>query len=204
MSGPNWRCIGPWPLCGHPRNTCTASPAYQAAIKVKHAGSMTTPDIADLCKRLRGEYRIPITDGLGSAGGEEPENAEEFVRRFETAPIQHEAADTLERQAAEIERLWEALSEAELDVGDMERERAFWRSLEPKGRKQASDCKTDYERELYSLWQYEIRQRDTWRGIASAMGYEPNAHNKVKPTQAWLLERVAMFRARAALTGEGI
>jgi|LakMenEpi03Aug12_release.lakeMendotaPanAssembly.Ray.scaffolds.fasta_scaffold716450_2 hypothetical protein len=66
---------------------------------------MTTPEIAGLCERLRGEYRIPITDGLGPAGGEEPENAREFVRRFETAPIQHEAADTIERQAAEIERL---------------------------------------------------------------------------------------------------
>jgi hypothetical protein len=70
---------------------------------------MTTTDIAGLCKRLRGEYRIPITDGLGPAGGEEPENAREFVRRFETAPIQHEAADTIERQAAEIERLRGAL-----------------------------------------------------------------------------------------------
>jgi len=71
---------------------------------------MTTPDISDLCERLRGEYRIPITDGLGPAGGEEPENAREFVRRFETAPIQHEAADTLERQAAEIERLRRAMT----------------------------------------------------------------------------------------------
>ena len=81
MSGPNWRCIGPWPLCGHPRNTCTASPAYQAAIKVKHASSMTTLDIAGLCERLR-------RPGLKSAA---------------------EAAAALERQAAEIARLRRAL-----------------------------------------------------------------------------------------------
>lgn len=56
----------------------------------------------DLIARLRGEYRIPITDGLGSAGGEEPDNAHEFVRRFDTPPIQKEAADALEAQAARI------------------------------------------------------------------------------------------------------
>jgi len=26
-------------------------------------------DVNDLIRRLRGEYRIPITDGLGAAGG---------------------------------------------------------------------------------------------------------------------------------------
>lgn len=55
-----------------------------------------SPSDADLIRRLRGEYRIPITDGLGAAGGEEPDNPNEFVRRFETPPIQHEAADRLE------------------------------------------------------------------------------------------------------------
>ena len=100
---------------------------------------------------------------------------------------------------AAVERMRGALEQAELDAVFMERERAFWRSLKPKGGKNVADCKTDYERELYRLWQYEVRQRDTWRGIASAMGYEPKAHDKVKPTQAWLIERVAMFRARAAL-----
>jgi hypothetical protein len=51
---------------------------------------------------LRGTYRIPITDGLGPAGGEEPDNPNEFVRTFEAPPIQKEAA-------AELERLYEGL-----------------------------------------------------------------------------------------------
>ena len=46
----------------------------------------------NLVQRLNGEYRIPITDGLGAAGGEEPDNQNEFVRTFETPPIQKEAA----------------------------------------------------------------------------------------------------------------
>ncbi|GJE55254.1 hypothetical protein EKPJFOCH_1743 [Methylobacterium thuringiense] len=56
-----------------------------------------------LVDRLRGKYRVAIRDGLGPAGGEEPDNPDEFVRTFQTSPIQHEAA-------AEIERLREALA----------------------------------------------------------------------------------------------
>jgi len=52
---------------------------------------MTTPDIAGLCERLRAY----------------PAN---YPRPFN--PDGHEAADTLERQAAEIKRLREALSNA--------------------------------------------------------------------------------------------
>jgi hypothetical protein len=96
MSGPNWRCIGPWPLCGHPRNTCTASPAYQAAIKAKHASSMTTPDIAGLCKKLR-------RAGLKSS-----------VEVADT--LERQAADALERQAAEIERLRDKVEGLESDL----------------------------------------------------------------------------------------
>ena len=59
--------------------------------------------------RLRGIYRIPITDGLGPAGGEEPYNPDVFVRRFDTPPIQHEAADEIDRLMDEIERLQEVL-----------------------------------------------------------------------------------------------
>jgi hypothetical protein len=51
---------------------------------------------SDLVKRLRGEYRIPITDGHGPAGGDEPNNPKEFVRHFETPPIQKEAAARIE------------------------------------------------------------------------------------------------------------
>jgi hypothetical protein len=48
---------------------------------------------SDLKERLRGIYRIPIKDGLGAVGGgEEPDNPNEFVRRFPTTPIQEEAA----------------------------------------------------------------------------------------------------------------
>lgn len=57
----------------------------------------------DIVQRLRGHYRTPITDGLGPAGGEEPDNPNEHVRTFPTPPIQKEAAD-------EIERLRSALS----------------------------------------------------------------------------------------------
>jgi len=53
--------------------------------------------MSDLVNRLRGKYRIPITDGLGAAGGEEPENDNEFVRSFPSTPIQMKAADEIER-----------------------------------------------------------------------------------------------------------
>jgi len=69
-------------------------------------------DVGNLCDRLRGIYRVPITDGLGPVGcGEEPHNPNEFVRRFETPPIQREAAALLLRQAGEIER-WRGLRDA--------------------------------------------------------------------------------------------
>lgn len=56
-----------------------------------------TPEyLSGLIDRLRGIYRIPIRDGLGPAGGEEPDNPNEFVRTFQTSPIQHEAATMLE------------------------------------------------------------------------------------------------------------
>ncbi len=148
MSGPNWRCIGPWPLCGHPRNTCTASPAYQAAIKVKHASSMTTPDIAGLCERLRaalesvtpgdldtsdhignGNYNCPCCEGEGAVEGKTFTNFDGFAVGVQFFGVGDEFAkyeaffraanpqtvtvllDTLERQAAEIERLRGALGE---------------------------------------------------------------------------------------------
>jgi hypothetical protein len=52
-----------------------------------------------------------------------------------------------------------------------------------------------YIEELEDLWDYAKRQGNAWRGIASAMGYEPNAHNSVKPTDPWLLDRISRFRA---------
>ena len=62
-------------------------------------------DVNDLIRRLRGEYRIPITDGLGAAGGDEPKNPNEFVRTFEVPPINKEAAALIEQQAARIAEL---------------------------------------------------------------------------------------------------
>jgi hypothetical protein len=52
-----------------------------------------------------------------------------------------------------------------------------------------------YINELEALWRGAERQGNVWRGIASAMGYEPRAHAKVKPTHRWLLDRIAHYRA---------
>lgn len=71
------------------------------------------PVMSDLVGRLRGVYRIPITDGLGAVGaGEEPDNPNEFVRRFETSPIQREAADEIERLEALLGNYAEAIKRA--------------------------------------------------------------------------------------------
>lgn len=66
--------------------------------------AQTSEVYADLVRRLRGEYRIPITDGLGPAGGEEPDNPNEFVRTFGTPPVQKEAADAIESLARLLKR----------------------------------------------------------------------------------------------------
>jgi hypothetical protein len=42
------------------------------------------------------------------------------------------------------------------------------------------------------------RNRDEWRGLAAAMGYEPRAHLDVRPHSQWLIDRVARFRRQAA------
>jgi hypothetical protein len=52
--------------------------------------------------------------------------------------------------------------------------------------------------EYKSLWEHAKRRADRWRGIASAMGYEPNAHDNVKPKDKWILDRIAKFRVEAA------
>ena len=75
-----------------------------------------------LIDRLRGFYRIPITDGLGAVGaGDEPDNPNEYVRSFQVppdrAPIQEEAAVEIGRLRAVIRVNWLRLgaSDAELD-----------------------------------------------------------------------------------------
>jgi hypothetical protein len=64
---------------------------------------MTTPNIAGLCERLRRKagFNDPVTG--------------EYVN-FPTQPDGPEAADTLERQAAEIERLREGLNGAKHEL----------------------------------------------------------------------------------------
>lgn len=58
-------------------------------------------DLAGLVERLNGVYRVPITDGLGAVGsGEEPDNPNEFVQRFETPPIHKEAAAAIQSLVA--------------------------------------------------------------------------------------------------------
>jgi hypothetical protein len=65
--------------------------------------------MSDLVERLLGVYRVPITDGLGPAGGDEPDNENYFVQTFPTTPIQVEAAREIERLWAENEALRKAL-----------------------------------------------------------------------------------------------
>lgn len=66
--------------------------------------------LRDLINRLNGRYEIPITDGLGPAGGEEPDNAETFVRTFPTTPINQEAARALTLIDAQHAQLFAALT----------------------------------------------------------------------------------------------
>lgn len=65
---------------------------------------MTTPDIAGLCERLRAVE----SSGHG-----------DVTTNWHRNPDGPPAADTLERQAAEIERLREALEEADARIGVM-------------------------------------------------------------------------------------
>jgi len=66
---------------------------------------MRLKEFQNLVDRLNGIYRVPITDGLGPAGGEEPGNPREFVRTFESSPINKEAANAIELLCAEIDEL---------------------------------------------------------------------------------------------------
>lgn len=76
-----------------------------AAIRA-YLSSLPAGDYAGLVERLNGIYRIPITDGLGAVGsGEEPDNPNEFVRKFDTAPIQQEAATAIAALVAERDAL---------------------------------------------------------------------------------------------------
>lgn len=73
MTGkPMKRCMGPWPACGHARDTCTADPGYQEAIAAKRPPSpLPVPseqgnplaEIGDAILRLRHAF---LRHGLGS------------------------------------------------------------------------------------------------------------------------------------------
>lgn len=88
-------------------------------------------DYTELVERLRGIYRVPITDGLGPVGGDEPDNPHEFVQRFKTPPISKEAADAIEqltlerdeaRFAAQAERAERDTARASLTAMTVERD----------------------------------------------------------------------------------
>ncbi len=73
---------------------------------MRNKGMSVNATRGKLVDRLRGIYRIPITDGLGAVGaGEEPNNPDEFVRHFETGPIQHEAATEIDRLISALEKI---------------------------------------------------------------------------------------------------
>lgn len=56
-------------------------------------------------------------DGLGPAGGEEPKNADEFVRTFNVPPIQKRAADIIDELAVALRPFAEAADDAERTAG---------------------------------------------------------------------------------------
>lgn len=96
--------------CGSPQCAISSNVADRAADLIQRLAAenarLRAPvegEVVYLCDRLRGIYRIPITDGLGAVGGgEEPDNPDQFVRKFETPPIQHTAADLLQRLAGQV------------------------------------------------------------------------------------------------------
>lgn len=56
-----------------------------------------------LIDRLRGIYKIPITDNLGPVGDDD--DPKFFIRKFESTPICLEAAEAIENLQIEIIRL---------------------------------------------------------------------------------------------------
>jgi hypothetical protein len=87
---------------------------------------MTTPDIAGLCERLR--TGTGLSEPVGDSGG--------VIRDAWVHSIMQQAADTIERQAAEIERLRGAAKEgliyAEADVDARRRQLEEWDDYEPR------------------------------------------------------------------------
>lgn len=84
---------------------------YGDPLAAPHVPTPTAESMMTITDRLRGHYRIPITDGLGPVGGDnlEPGNALEYVRQFWTPPIQHEAAAIIDAFRHEVTSLRAAL-----------------------------------------------------------------------------------------------
>lgn len=108
------------------------------------------------------------------------------------------AVDLIDTLLADRQASARREEELRAELLDREEERRFWTALKERAPEGTSTFVTDYERELYSLWRYAERTSDTWRGIAAAMGYEPNAHRGVRPKEAWLKERIQRFREMVA------
>lgn len=74
--------------------------------------------MSNIVERLRGTYRISITDGFGPIlSSEESDNPNEFVRTFKSPPIQHEAAAEIERLRAERQRTAALIEEVKKLLG---------------------------------------------------------------------------------------
>lgn len=43
-----------------------------------------------------------------------------------------------------------------------------------------------------------LQKGENWRGIAADMGYEPLAHKNVRPRNDWIVDRIKMFKHKAA------
>lgn len=134
------------------------------AIQLAQNGLRLTPapsapaEVEGLVQRLRGEYRIAITDGLGPAGGDEPDNANEFVRRFEVPQIQIEAATALTALQAENERL---------------RQEAKAERLVLKALKEGAEARVEkaeaLHQEAITTALMNIDQLDAWKANAEAL-----------------------------------
>lgn len=142
--------------------------------------------MSDLVERLLGVYRVPITDGLGPAGGDEPDNENYFVQTFPTTPIQVEAAREIERlQAENAEKKTMLLNQAKTIKETQAENDALMLDL------QASDCLhvSAYQAGLAAGWNY--RDANDEEGFA-----------KARSSSDHIAELKRVRRARAAYEGK--
>lgn len=198
-----------------------------AAWNRRTLSTITPAEAGGLVERLRGIYRIPITDGLGAVGsGEEPDNPNEFVRKFDTPPIQHEAATALKAQAAELAAKEEARAEqwrlrreaegsrdaarAAIDTmradltaeraahAETKRERAFWEDRENKAVIRAETAEAQRDEALKALGRLTSWLSGEYDDVPNAVSVSLTFDNGEEITAMPLGD----FRAaRRALTG---